>query len=154
MISFTVLGTAQTAGSKRAFALRRKDGSIVTRPGGSPVIAVTDDNPRSKDWKQQIASAVRERYDGPLLDGPLAVVMTFYRPRPKAHYRRSGELSTLGLETPFPDGRPDVLKLARAVEDALSGVAWRDDAQIVEETLRKRWGEPARVDIAIRQFGS
>ena len=40
------------------------------------------------------------------------------------------------------------------MEDALSFVAWRDDAQIVEETLRKRWGEPARVEIAMQQVFS
>jgi Holliday junction resolvase RusA-like endonuclease len=35
------------------------------------------------------------------------------------------------------------------VEDALSGVTYRDDAQIVDERLRKHFGEPARVVITL-----
>jgi Holliday junction resolvase RusA-like endonuclease len=52
----------------------------------------------------------------------------------------------------YPTGRPDVLKLARACEDALTGVIWRDDAQIVVERLYKDWGEPARVLVEIEQL--
>jgi Holliday junction resolvase RusA-like endonuclease len=45
--------------------------------------------------------------------------------------------------------KPDVLKLARAVEDALTGILYRDDAQIVTEVLRKRYGDPPRVEIRL-----
>ena len=38
---------------------------------------------------------------------------------------------------------PDVLKLARGVEDALTGIVWRDDAQIVNESLNKVVGAAA-----------
>lgn len=155
MITFTVFGKAETAGSKRAFALRKKGGEVVTRPGGAPVVVVTDDNPDSKAWKQEVGkAALLARAEQPghlsrLLDGPLAVTFYFYRPRPKGHYKGSGELSKAGKESPYPTSKPDVLKLARAVEDALTGVLWRDDAQIVDERLRKFWGEPARVVITV-----
>ena len=155
-IAFTVYGHPQTAGSKRAFVLRRRDGSLVTRPGGSPMVNVTDDNARSKDWKATVAwagQAARGASAG-LLDGPLEVAFTFYRPRPKGHLNVRGELSKSGRENPHPATKPDVLKLARAAEDALSGVVWRDDAQIVTETLRKRWGEPARLEVEIEEAGS
>lgn len=39
---------------------------------------------------------------------------------------------------------PDVLKLARGVEDALTGIVWRDDAQIVNESLSKVVVAPPR----------
>jgi hypothetical protein len=45
--------------------------------------------------------------------------------------------------------RPDVLKLARAIEDAITGVIWVDDSQIIDEHLYKRWGDPARVEVTI-----
>jgi Holliday junction resolvase RusA-like endonuclease len=44
-----------------------------------------------------------------------------------------------------------VLKLARAVEDALTGVVWRDDAEIVAEGLAKLYGTPERVEISITE---
>lgn len=148
MIKFTAYGEPRTAGSKRAFALRRRDGSLVTRAGGSPVINVTEDNAKSKDWRRTVAWSAREVFSGELLRCALKVEFTFYRPRPKGHHGVHG-LSKTGRETPFPIGRPDVLKLARAAEDALTGVVWNDDAQIVLEVLRKEWGEPARLECAI-----
>jgi len=42
-----------------------------------------------------------------------------------------------------------VLKLARGVEDALSGILYMDDAQIVSERLTKLYGSPARVEITV-----
>jgi Holliday junction resolvase RusA-like endonuclease len=150
-IALTVIGQPQTAGSKRAFVLRRRDGSLVTRAGGSPVVNVTDDNAKSKDWKSAVAWSARQALPAgaELLRGALRVEFTFYRPRPKGHFRTNGELNRQGLEAPFPTTKPDVLKLARAAEDALTGVVWHDDAQIVEEVLRKVWGEPARLEIVI-----
>jgi Holliday junction resolvase RusA-like endonuclease len=149
MISFVVYGRSQPAGSKGAYVLRRRDGSLVTRPDGGPIVNVTDANKKSKEWKGVVAWTARKAYQGPLLDGPLHVRMTFFRPRPKGHFRKSGELSKEGLATPAPTGKPDVLKLSRAVEDALTEVVWRDDALIVTEDLAKWWGEPARVEVMI-----
>ena len=45
-----------------------------------------------------------------------------------------------------------MLKLARAVEDALTGIVWRDDAQIVDEQLSKVYGEPARVEVDVAEL--
>jgi predicted short-subunit dehydrogenase-like oxidoreductase (DUF2520 family) len=46
-----------------------------------------------------------------------------------------------------------VLKLARGVEDALTGIVWRDDAQIVVEHLEKRYGSPARCEVRVKYLG-
>lgn len=148
MIRFTAFGQPQTAGSKRAFALKRRDGSLVTRANGSPVINVTDDNAKSKDWRRTVAYEARQVFKGELLRGALRVSFTFYRPRPQGHLGKTG-LTKTGRESPYPTTKPDALKLARAAEDALTGVVWGDDAQIVDEVLAKRWGEPARMECTI-----
>lgn len=142
-ITFTVYGNAQTAGSKRAFPFKRGDGSLGVR--------VSDDNPKGQSWKHAVASSAREVFTGSLLLGPLSVTMRFYRPRPSSHFGKHG-LNKAGSEAIAPATRPDVLKLARAAEDALTGVLWRDDAQIVEEHLYKCWGEPARLEIEIAEM--
>lgn len=51
----------------------------------------------------------------------------------------------------YPAVKPDATKLVRAVEDALTGICWRDDAQIVNQDVRKRYADTgsARVEIAI-----
>jgi Holliday junction resolvase RusA-like endonuclease len=35
------------------------------------------------------------------------------------------------------------------LEDALRGVVFKDDAQICETLARKRYGEPARVEVKV-----
>jgi Holliday junction resolvase RusA-like endonuclease len=148
VLSFTVYGNAAPAGSKR-------------HVGGGRIV---DSSKRSAPWKDQVAQAAALAYanaigvfapDAPLLDGPLAVRMTFYVPRPKGHYSRRDAIGgfVTGALVPsapaYPTTRPDVLKLARAVEDACTGIVWRDDAQIVSEWLQKRYGEPARVEVVV-----
>ena len=151
MIAFTVFGVPQTAGSKRAFP-------ITPKGGGKPRIIITDDNPKGKGWRDSVIAAALETRNGQnwlispqeLMTGALSVRMRFYRPRPKGHFGKHG-LNKTGRESIAPTSRPDVLKLARCAEDALTGIIWRDDAQIVYETLAKWWGEPARAEIEIRQ---
>ena len=41
--------------------------------------------------------------------------------------------------------------VAKAVLDALNRVAWHDDKQVVQLTVRKRYGHPARMIVAIEE---
>jgi Holliday junction resolvase RusA-like endonuclease len=86
----------------------------------------------------------------PPLNGPLLLELTFWTPRPKGHYgsgKNAGQVR--GSAPRHPTVKPDLLKLARAVEDALSGIVYRDDAQITTEILQKAYGEPARCEIRV-----
>lgn len=152
MIRFEVLGVPQPGGSKSAFPLRRSDGSPVLRPNGSQAVRVVDANPKVKDWRVAVVAAAREVHRGEILDGPLSLRVLFRFPRPKGHFTSKGALTRSA--PPYPAVKPDVLKLTRALEDALTGVAWRDDALIVDEHLAKRYGERAGVDIVIRQIAA
>jgi Holliday junction resolvase RusA-like endonuclease len=139
-LNVTVYGEAQPAGSKRAF-VNPKTGRAI----------VTDDAKGSRPWKTRVAQIAGEAYDGPLLDGPLAVRLSFFRPRPQGHYGSGRNVKEVRPSAPSHwTTRPDVLKLARAVEDALTKVVWTDDARIVDEHLLKDWGVPARVEIEVR----
>lgn len=143
-IAFTVLGRAQPAGSKKAF-VNRHTGKVI----------VTEDAKKSKPWQQQIgdtALAHRHHLEGQLLDGPLDLDVTFVLARPKGHFR-TGKNAHLVRDTapPRPAVKPDTTKLLRAVEDALTGVLWRDDAQVVDQSARKVYGAPERVEITIRE---
>lgn len=58
------------------------------------------------------------------LDGPLIARMVFTMPKPKSAPKRTQT---------WPSAKPDLSKLVRSTEDALtdSGI-WRDDARVVE----------------------
>ena len=144
-LRFTVYGKPKPGGSKRSFR-HPQTGQII----------VTEDSD-NKNWRSQVAQAgaLRMSYDGvrDLLTGPLHVTFTFVRPRPASHYGSGRNAGTVKQSAPaFPTTRPDVLKLARAAEDALTGQVWRDDAQIVDEHLVKVWGQPERLEVLVKEM--
>lgn len=148
-VKFTVYGIAQPAGSKRGFKNPRTGGIIIT-----------DANKKAKPWQAIVANAAADAMIGgdpegqsrilevrPLLEGPLLLELTFWMPRPKGHFGAKGNVKPKSPR--FPTVKPDVLKLARAVEDALTGIVWRDDSQVVSEVLQKSYGEPARCEVRV-----
>ena len=141
-IAFTVFGEPKTAGSKKAFYNPKLKRAFIT-----------DANKDSRDWKEQVASAARQAYSGDLLREAISVRLVFYRVRPKGHYTKDGMLTAAGRRKSLPSTKPDLLKLTRCVEDALKGVTYVDDSQIVTEWLYKKWGEPARVEVSIATYG-
>lgn len=136
LFELTVPGVAQPAGSKRAIH-HKTTGRII----------VMDANPKSRAWKREVAQVAMLARTGPdLLDGPLVAEFLFVVPRPKGHFGKRGLLPSAPQ---FPAVRPDALKLARAVEDALSKVVYRDDGQIVREILEKRYGDSPRCEVRL-----
>lgn len=137
---FTVYGRPQPGGSKRAFPRKSKDGKLS--------VAVVDMNEKKvRPWKNEIemvaSSLIGTR---PMYEGPLMLVVDFYMPRPKHHFGVHG----VKRRAPrYPTVRPDATKLLRPLEDALSGILWKDDAQIVEQIVRKRYGDPPRAEVRV-----
>ena len=75
------------------------------------------------------------------LQEPAWLRLTFVLARPLGQLagRKPGAVARSGSPD-RPAVRPDLLKLARAVEDALTGVLYADDAQVVIERLEKSYG--------------
>jgi Holliday junction resolvase RusA-like endonuclease len=144
-LNFIVYGRPQPAGSKRAFPAGGK-------PGARTI--VVDASKKSKPWKENIAQeagAAVIANDWELQQGPLWVRFTFWVNRPKGHYGTGRNAAQVKAGAPpFPATKPDALKLARAVEDALTGIVYRDDAQIVTGIYLKRYGSPEGVSITVR----
>lgn len=134
-IEFFVPGLCRPAGSKRFVGL-----------ASSGKARVIDANPAAAGWKERVAlaahAAKQEAGMTRLLEGPLRVVMTFYMPRPKHHFK--GNSIHLKPSAPtFHTSKPDALKLARGVEDACSLILWKDDSQIASEALWKLYATAA-----------
>lgn len=79
-------------------------------------------------WRRTVAHAAREHITRPL-EGPIELHVDFHMPRPKAWGRKRDD--------PMVQ-RPDLDKLLRAVDDALTGVAFRDDSQVTRLIGYKR----------------
>lgn len=73
-------------------------------------------------WRDIVAWEARRAWTDPPLAGPVSVHLNFIMPKPKSAPKRRRTL---------PAKRPDLDKLYRACLDALSGVLYADDAQVV-----------------------
>ncbi len=123
VIRLTVHGNPAPQGSKNAF--RNQHTGRIQQVESSKAV---------KPWRQDVKAAALDAApdDWVLLDGPLEVSMVFTFTRPKGHWRTGRNAHLLRDTAPaFPHGRPDLSKLARSTEDALTGAVWGDDAQIV-----------------------
>lgn len=96
-------------------------------------------------WREIVRqAAITAMGDRPPIDGPVYLVQVFALPRPKSHYgtgRSSGQIKRGAPHR--PPVRPDLDKLARAVGDALTGVCYHDDAQVVNLCAAKYYVTPS-----------
>lgn len=92
----------------------------------------------------------RQRIDGDRT--PLVLDVECIFARPPDHYLKDDTLSAKGLREPYPHGHGDWDNLGKLVSDALNGLAYSDDAQVVLATVRKRWAgrEVARTIISVK----
>lgn len=136
-IVLEVLGDPVPQGSKQAYVVKGR--AIVTERGRATL----------GPWRNQIGALAAASFVEPIA-GPVRLELSFTLGRPKSHYRtgaRAGEL--LPAAPTWHATRPDVDKLARAVLDALSGVAYRDDGQVAELDACKTFGARPGVRITI-----
>jgi Holliday junction resolvase RusA-like endonuclease len=86
-----------------------------------------------------------------LLHGPLHLSLVFCLARPKGHFGSGRNADVVKPSAPrYPTVKPDATKLTRAVEDAMTGIVWRDDAQVVDQYVTKVYDEPERVVVTVR----
>lgn len=131
MISFNVEGVPSPGGSKRGLHHRWTGRIVLIDCGGA----------RTKAWRSRVAAAGQEAMLGrELYIGPLRLIITFRMPRPKSHFNRRGKL--LDWAPAYPATKPDLTKLLRSTEDALTGIIWNDDCQIVETMVNKVYAAP------------
>jgi Holliday junction resolvase RusA-like endonuclease len=118
-ISFNTDGTPQTQGSTKAFVVAGR--ARVTHTKGKALM----------DWRSDIARSAQEAADGAFVPRGTAVHLAaiFRLQRPASTPKRVVDQVK----------RPDIDKLTRALFDALSGVLWVDDSQVVKFTIEKRF---------------
>jgi len=100
-----------------------------------------------KPWRALVAhAAIAAKV--PLFQGPVRMSVVFLFQRPANHYRRDGTLKPLNPSLASATSReapayhcvtPDRDKVLRSTQDALSRLAYEDDARVVDGDCKKRW---------------
>lgn len=95
---------------------------------------------KTLNYERAVAALSRQHAPAAPLEGPLALVLMFFVPKPKRCKRT------------HPCVRPDVDNFAKAVMDALGGVFWKDDGQICTLTAMKVYGTPS-ISVQVTELG-
>jgi len=136
LLNLTIEGKQATQGSK------------IPMPGKR--FGVKDSCKELPAWRHYVALEARRSYrDHIVRDRPLAMTLIFQRPRPKSHLNSKGDVKPKAPA--YPTTRPDSIKMARAIEDALSGVIYHDDSQIVKHQILKTYGDRYETTIRVEE---
>lgn len=74
-------------------------------------------------------------------DQPIMLIATFYRPRPKSLPKR----------VTMPITRPDTDNCFKLVADALEKFVYDNDSQITTAIIKKRFGNPPRIELELKE---
>jgi crossover junction endodeoxyribonuclease RusA len=127
-------GIPRPGGSKRA---------IPYRVGNRVRVNVVESGRHTAAWREIVSVAAAQAMGGkpPFAGVPLAVDVAFVMPRPRSHYRTGKRAGELRPDAPYwHTSKPDATKLMRAVEDAMTGIVWADDALVATHTVCKVYG--------------
>ncbi len=95
--------------------------------------------------------AKSSRPEGWRKEGPMSVDIEAVFERPPSHLRKGG----LAAKAPAYPPKCDWDNLGKGVSDAITGVLWHDDEQVVDGRSRKRYaasGEAARTIVTVRRL--
>jgi Holliday junction resolvase RusA-like endonuclease len=128
-LSFVVLGEPTPEGSTKAFYIKALDRTVTTHQNKKGLEAwrnrVATEAQRAlegKDWKCDSASAYSVNVD-----------FVLSRPASVPEHRRI-----------HPTVKPDIDKLVRAINDALTSILFTDDCQVVSMTMTKGYCDDRR----------
>ncbi|SHN77413.1 RusA family crossover junction endodeoxyribonuclease [Desulfitobacterium chlororespirans] len=86
------------------------------------------------------------------LEGAIEGEITAYYPIPQSAGKKKREQMLSGQIRPTT--KPDWDNIGKIVCDSLNGLAYRDDAQIVECVVKKYYSDMPRVEVKLREAGS
>lgn len=130
-ISFTVLGKPVPQGSMKAFVIEGR-------------AHLTSDSKKTMPFRQEVGWMALRALEG--LEQPFCAkhepvwvrLVFFFAKPPSAKKSRTR-----------PVTKPDIDKLCRSCFDAMTGVMWHDDAQIVNVLAEKHFDTNERVEITV-----
>jgi Holliday junction resolvase RusA-like endonuclease len=83
------------------------------------------------------------------LETPVTLYLYIRAPIPKSLPKKRIEACLNGLEKPIK--KPDASNVLKSVEDAMNGVVYKDDSQIVNIHVSKVYSSVSGVDVCIKE---
>ncbi len=106
---------------------------------------------KTVEYERYVQTLFVEEHGQPRLEGALMLELNLYFPIPKSTRKKDASaMRTGGIR---PTKRPDLDNILKAVSDALNGIAYRDDSQIVGAVVQKFYSDEPRAEVEIKKIG-
>lgn len=136
MVTFKV--DADPVGKQRARYAKR----------GNFVQTYTPD--KTRNYEALIKEAAIEAMgNSEILETPVNLYLYIRAPIPKSLPKKRLEACLNGLEKPIK--KPDASNVLKSIEDAMNGVVYKDDSQIVNIHVAKVYSSVAGVDVCVKE---
>jgi Holliday junction resolvase RusA-like endonuclease len=116
--------------------MRGKQRPRMSTRGGFARAYTPEQTVNAEAWVKQCCV---DQVGAPCLLGPLEVRVSISVGIPASWSKKRRQAALDGRE--MPTGKPDVDNSVKLLADALNGVLWKDDAQIVSLSVRKSYAE-------------
>lgn len=105
---------------------------------------------RQAKEKEQTRWQLRSQYKEEPLTTALLADITIYRRIPKSTSKKRREQMLCGMIRPMT--RPDSDNFSKYIQDSMTGIVYRDDAQIVDLYVHKFYSDRPRTKIKIKEY--
>lgn len=113
---------------------------------GAHVVAYTPE--KTKTYEAQIRSAALEAMAGnQVVIGAVHVDIVIHV-EPPASWSKNRRAEAFA-DVVYPMGKPDIDNVTKGILDAMNGIVYADDKQVVQMTVVKRYFEPAGVVVRV-----
>lgn len=133
MIEFTIYGEPVAQGRPR-----------FSTAGG---FAKAYDPPDSREYKKYVKLLASQNRPHTPIDGPVSLKLVIYRPLLKSMSKKKKAEAVAGTFRPIK--KPDVDNVAKGIMDAMTGIIWQDDKQVVSLQVSKYYSEQPRVEVQV-----
>ncbi|MDB5848191.1 MAG: endodeoxyribonuclease RusA [Rhodoferax sp.] len=117
--------------------MRGKQRPRISTRGGFARAYTPSETVNAEAWVK--SCAIQAMNGAAVMAGPLRLSMAVGVPIPASWSKKKQEAARSGACR--PTGKPDLDNVTKLVADALNGIAWRDDAEVVEMSLSKFYAD-------------
>lgn len=106
---------------------------------------------KTKNYEDKVRQSAQQAMNGhEPLETPIAIQMTIKLPVPKSYSKKRTSDCLNKFEMPIK--RPDWDNVAKAITDAINGVVYVDDCQIVSASVHKMYGLEPCVEVYVYEY--
>lgn len=108
------------------------------------------DPKKSRRYKAMVKQSAALQYHGPLIENKAIVVkIAIYRQIQKSVSHKEHDRRLSGEHRPIV--KPDTSNYVKLIEDALTGVIWKDDNLIVSLVAEKYYSDDPRIEVTVTE---